>query len=175
MNRVRTLVVVLAGGAGGRLELLTHERAKPAAVVEAGAVVRDSVVLPGAVVRKGATVERAILDDLVHVARGVRVGSPAETCARRAPRDRRADLPPGRGSRTSTERLQGSRQLRLGRGEVICGAPRRVAVSARWRAAGDRLCGKRRLPTLSAQSFRRCGVVDGNRAAPSLPTQPQLT
>ena len=30
MNRVRTLVVVLAGGAGGRLELLTHERAKPA-------------------------------------------------------------------------------------------------------------------------------------------------
>ena len=30
MKRVRTLVVVLAGGAGGRLELLTHERAKPA-------------------------------------------------------------------------------------------------------------------------------------------------
>ncbi|HET8949016.1 MAG TPA: sugar phosphate nucleotidyltransferase [Solirubrobacteraceae bacterium] len=30
MNRTRTLVVVLAGGAGGRLELLTHERAKPA-------------------------------------------------------------------------------------------------------------------------------------------------
>jgi glucose-1-phosphate adenylyltransferase len=29
-NRVKTLVVVLAGGAGGRLELLTHERAKPA-------------------------------------------------------------------------------------------------------------------------------------------------
>ena len=29
-RRVRTLVVVLAGGAGGRLELLTHERAKPA-------------------------------------------------------------------------------------------------------------------------------------------------
>jgi glucose-1-phosphate adenylyltransferase len=29
-DRVRTLVVVLAGGAGGRLELLTHERAKPA-------------------------------------------------------------------------------------------------------------------------------------------------
>ena len=46
------------------------------AVVEAGAVGRDSVVLPGAVVRKGATVERAILDYLVHVARGVRVGDP---------------------------------------------------------------------------------------------------
>jgi glucose-1-phosphate adenylyltransferase len=30
MNRVRTLVVVLAGGAGGRLELLTQKRAKPA-------------------------------------------------------------------------------------------------------------------------------------------------
>ena len=29
-RRVRTLVIVLAGGAGGRLELLTHERAKPA-------------------------------------------------------------------------------------------------------------------------------------------------
>jgi glucose-1-phosphate adenylyltransferase len=30
VSRIRTLVVVLAGGAGGRLELLTHERAKPA-------------------------------------------------------------------------------------------------------------------------------------------------
>src|SRR3954447_18986762 len=30
MPRVRTLVVVLAGGAGGRLELLTRQRAKPA-------------------------------------------------------------------------------------------------------------------------------------------------
>jgi glucose-1-phosphate adenylyltransferase len=30
MSRIRTLVVVLAGGAGGRLELLTRERAKPA-------------------------------------------------------------------------------------------------------------------------------------------------
>jgi glucose-1-phosphate adenylyltransferase len=30
VTRIRTLVVVLAGGAGGRLELLTHERAKPA-------------------------------------------------------------------------------------------------------------------------------------------------
>jgi glucose-1-phosphate adenylyltransferase len=30
MPRVRTLVIVLAGGAGGRLELLTRERAKPA-------------------------------------------------------------------------------------------------------------------------------------------------
>ena len=30
MSRPRTLVIVLAGGAGGRLELLTHDRAKPA-------------------------------------------------------------------------------------------------------------------------------------------------
>jgi glucose-1-phosphate adenylyltransferase len=30
MPRIRTLVIVLAGGAGGRLELLTRERAKPA-------------------------------------------------------------------------------------------------------------------------------------------------
>ena len=30
MARARTLVLILAGGAGGRLELLTHERAKPA-------------------------------------------------------------------------------------------------------------------------------------------------
>jgi glucose-1-phosphate adenylyltransferase len=30
VTRVRTLVVILAGGAGGRLELLTQERAKPA-------------------------------------------------------------------------------------------------------------------------------------------------
>ena len=30
MSRVRTLVLVLAGGAGGRLELLTRDRAKPA-------------------------------------------------------------------------------------------------------------------------------------------------
>ena len=28
--RIRTLVLILAGGAGGRLELLTHSRAKPA-------------------------------------------------------------------------------------------------------------------------------------------------
>ena len=33
------------------------------AMVEAGAVVRDSVLLPGASVRAGATVERAVLDD----------------------------------------------------------------------------------------------------------------
>ena len=30
MPRIKTLVLILAGGAGGRLELLTHTRAKPA-------------------------------------------------------------------------------------------------------------------------------------------------
>ena len=37
MTRVRCLVVVLAGGAGGRLELLTRDRAKPAVDVGEGA------------------------------------------------------------------------------------------------------------------------------------------
>jgi|SRR5215208_855606 len=46
------------------------------AVVEAGAVVRDAVVLPHAVVRAGATVQRAILDDGVEVGAGATVGAP---------------------------------------------------------------------------------------------------
>lgn len=37
------------------------------AVVEAGAVVCDSVLLPGAVVRAGATVRKAVLDDEVEI------------------------------------------------------------------------------------------------------------
>ena len=47
MKRIKTLVVVLAGGAGGRLELLTHDRAKPA-VSFAGteAAVRAAVERP---------------------------------------------------------------------------------------------------------------------------------
>jgi glucose-1-phosphate adenylyltransferase len=36
-------------------------------VVEAGATIRDSVVLPGATVRAGATVERAVIDQSVDV------------------------------------------------------------------------------------------------------------
>jgi glucose-1-phosphate adenylyltransferase len=43
-------------------------------VVEAGAVVRESVLLPGAVVRSGARVERAVVDDEVVVERDVVVG-----------------------------------------------------------------------------------------------------
>ena len=44
------------------------------AVVEAGAVVCDSVVLPGAIVRAGASVQRAILDDAVEISKGATVG-----------------------------------------------------------------------------------------------------
>jgi glucose-1-phosphate adenylyltransferase len=46
-------------------------------VVEAGAVVRESVLLPGAVVRSGARVERAVVDDEVVVERDVVVGEEA--------------------------------------------------------------------------------------------------
>jgi glucose-1-phosphate adenylyltransferase len=45
-------------------------------VIEAGAVVRDSVVLPGAIVRSGAEVVRAVLDDGVRIGRGAAVGAP---------------------------------------------------------------------------------------------------
>ena len=44
------------------------------AVVEEGAVVRDSVLLPGVRVQRGAVVERAVLDDGAVVAAGVHVG-----------------------------------------------------------------------------------------------------
>lgn len=46
----------------------------PGVVVEAGAVVRDSIVLHDVVIRSGATVERAILDAQAEVAEGVQVG-----------------------------------------------------------------------------------------------------
>jgi glucose-1-phosphate adenylyltransferase len=42
--------------------------------VEAGATVRDAVLLPGAVVRAGATVQRAVLDDGVEVGPDAVVG-----------------------------------------------------------------------------------------------------
>jgi glucose-1-phosphate adenylyltransferase len=45
------------------------------ALVEAGAVVRDSVLLPGTIVRAGSTIERAILDDGVEVRDGASVGA----------------------------------------------------------------------------------------------------
>jgi glucose-1-phosphate adenylyltransferase len=69
--RVERSMLATAATIGGTVERSVIGRG---AVVEKGAVVRDSVVLPGAVVRAGATVERAILDDLVHVEEGVTVG-----------------------------------------------------------------------------------------------------
>lgn len=44
------------------------------AVVETGAVVRESLLLPGAVVRSGATVVRAVIDEHVEIGREVAVG-----------------------------------------------------------------------------------------------------
>ncbi|MBA2517698.1 MAG: NTP transferase domain-containing protein [Solirubrobacterales bacterium] len=44
------------------------------AVVEAGAVVSDSVVLPGAIIRAGASLQRAILDDAVEISWDATVG-----------------------------------------------------------------------------------------------------
>lgn len=46
----------------------------PNAVVERGAVVRDSVLQPGAVVRSGAQVSRAVIDLCAEVGAGARVG-----------------------------------------------------------------------------------------------------
>lgn len=46
----------------------------PNAVVEVGAVVRDSVIQPGAVVRAGAQVSRAVVDQGAEVGPGARVG-----------------------------------------------------------------------------------------------------
>jgi ADP-glucose pyrophosphorylase len=46
------------------------------ALIEAGAVVRDSVVLPDAIVRSEAEVVRAVLDDGVRIGRGAAVGAP---------------------------------------------------------------------------------------------------
>ena len=69
--QVEQSMLATAATIGGTVERSVIGRG---AVVEEGAVVRDSVILPGAVVRAGATVERAILDDLVHIGRGVTVG-----------------------------------------------------------------------------------------------------
>ena len=64
-------------------------------------------------------------------------------------------------SRRSTERLQGSRQLRLGREVVVRGAPRRFPLSSARQKSTVRKVGSRR----SAQSFREWCVVDGTVTA----------
>jgi glucose-1-phosphate adenylyltransferase len=70
-GRVETSVLAPGARVAGSVERCVIGRG---AVVEAGAVVRESVLLPGAVVRAGATVERAILDDGVEVGADARVG-----------------------------------------------------------------------------------------------------
>jgi glucose-1-phosphate adenylyltransferase len=68
---------LVAGSArvAGRVERSTIGRG---AIVEAGATIRESVLLPGAIVRAGASVERAILDDRVEIGRDARVGGPGD-------------------------------------------------------------------------------------------------
>ena len=46
--------------------------------IEAGAQVRDSIVMQGSIVRAGATVDRAILADRVDVGAGAKIGAPGD-------------------------------------------------------------------------------------------------
>lgn len=59
---------IVAGGT------VTHSVLSPGVVVQPGAVVEDSVLLPGVVVGRDAVVRKAILDKLVHVPDGARLG-----------------------------------------------------------------------------------------------------
>jgi glucose-1-phosphate adenylyltransferase len=70
--RVQESLLAPAATVAGTVERAVVGRG---AVVEAGAVVRESVLLPGAVVRAGAEVVRAVLDDGVEVAGGATVGA----------------------------------------------------------------------------------------------------
>jgi len=64
---------------GARVEGEVHASVLgPDVHVEAGAVVRGSVLLRGSTVRGGATVERAVLDERVEVRGGGRVGGPSD-------------------------------------------------------------------------------------------------
>ncbi len=64
---------------GARVEGEVHRTVVgPDVQVEAGAVVRDSVLLRGVVVRSGAVVEQAVLDERVEVRGGARVGGPSD-------------------------------------------------------------------------------------------------
>lgn len=68
----------------------------PGVIVRAGAVVRESVVLTDCVIERGAVVERAILDKLVHVGEGARVGGGvADPNIRLSLVGKNALLPPG--------------------------------------------------------------------------------
>ncbi len=64
---------------GARVEGEVHRSVVgPNVHVEAGAVVRDSVLLRDGVVRAGAVVEQAVLDERVEVRGGARVGGPSQ-------------------------------------------------------------------------------------------------
>jgi glucose-1-phosphate adenylyltransferase len=71
---VRQSLVATGARVAGRVE---HSVIGRGAVVESGAVIRDSVLLPGAIVHAGATIERAILDDKVQIGRDARIGGPS--------------------------------------------------------------------------------------------------
>ena len=49
-------------------------RLGPGVVVEAGAVVRDAIIMTDSTIGADAVVEHAIVDKLVHIGRGARVG-----------------------------------------------------------------------------------------------------
>lgn len=65
------------------------------AVIEPGAVVRESVLLPGAVVRSGASVVRAVLDDAVEVCGGASVGGEGAVALVGLRASVRSDVPAG--------------------------------------------------------------------------------
>ena len=157
--RVEQSMLATAATIGGTVE---HSVIGRGAVIEEGAVVRDSVVLPGAVVRSGATVERAILDDLVQIGRGVPSAPPAArsrwwACARGRGRPPRGGAVPGdRGV------VEGA-ELRLG-GEV------RVPPVPSIRAAR-----KSTVRKLAASALRTSRVPRTGRKScrPALPPPPR--
>ena len=83
-----------------------HSVLSPGVVVEAGATVRDSIVLFDTVVREGATLDRAIVDKECEIGRGAVVGAGTDLRPNRTEPERlyagvtlvgkRAQVPPGR-------------------------------------------------------------------------------
>ena len=85
---------------------VTHSVLSPGVVVEAGATVRDSIVLFDTVIREGATLDRAIVDKECDIGRGAVVGAGTDLRPNRTEPERlyagvtlvgkRAQVPPGR-------------------------------------------------------------------------------
>ncbi|MCA1711610.1 MAG: glucose-1-phosphate adenylyltransferase, partial [Actinobacteria bacterium] len=67
----------------------------PGVVVEAGAVVRDAVLLHDVVVRAGATVQRAVVDARTEIGSGVRVGGADGVALVGSGQCLEQDVPPG--------------------------------------------------------------------------------